>query len=359
MVRAPEERPLRFGVVGAGWVARARYVPCLKSLPGVEATSVFDPDPKRAAALAGTLTRARAESDWSRFLELDLDAVTICTPPRTHAELAIQSLEAGRHVLCEKPMALAPADAQAMITAAANAQRHLSVSHNFLFSRAMKKADALLGPEPRPKYVAAVQFSSRLRRLPSWYEGLPGGLMVDESPHMLYTLQHLVGKLELEHVRARWSPGRSTPDSLEVLLQGERGPAQLTMVFDAPVSEWQVVVADARQVVAIDLFRDIALRIPSDAAHKPQDILRTSGHAITGHIAGVAASGARFSTGRQFWGHRELIDRFAAACRGDGPVPIEPANSLEVVQLTSQILERIGIDPRAANRHEHDLGGSS
>lgn len=357
MAGTPVGQPLRFGIVGAGWVARARYGPCLESLPGAEVTSVFDPSPQRARELASTLPGATAESDWNRFQDLALDAVAICTPPSTHAELAIRSFQAGRHVLCEKPMALVPDDARAMVAAAEDAQRHLSVSHNFLFSRAMRKADALLGADPQLKYVAAVQFSSRLRRLPSWYEALPGGLMVDESPHMLYTLQHLLGKLELEHVRARWSAGRSTPDSLEVLLAGERGPAQLTMVFDAPVSEWQVVVADAHQVVSIDLFRDIALRVPSDAAHKPMDILRTSGYALTGHVAGVAASGARFSTGRQFWGHRELIELFVTACRGEGPVPIDPASSLEVVHLTSQILERIGIDPSASDLP--DYGRSS
>jgi predicted dehydrogenase len=336
----PQAGQLRFGIVGSGWVAGARYAPCLMRMPDVEVTAVFDSHQDRADALAARFPRARPFSDWSRFQTADLDAVVVCTPPASHAKIVVDCLEVGRHVLCEKPMALTTADARKMADAARTAGRHLCVSHNFLYSRAIKRADRLLGPEPDLKYVAAVQFSSPERRLPAWYEDLPGGLMTDESPHMLYTLQHFLGRLRVAHAHARWSEGRSTPDSVEILLEGERGPGQLTMVFNSPVSEWQIVVADSRQIVSVDLFRDIAVRVPTDRAHHASDILRSSVWATATHAAGFVSSGVRFALHRQYWGHEELITRFVKACRGEAPIPVSIGDALAVSDLMADVLDR-------------------
>ncbi|MGY1636557.1 Gfo/Idh/MocA family protein [Geodermatophilus sp. SYSU D00742] len=79
-------------------------------------------DPARVAAAAERLGWAATETDWRRVLEReDVDLVDVCTPGDTHAEIAIAALEAGKHVLCEKPLANTVAEAEAMAEAAARA----------------------------------------------------------------------------------------------------------------------------------------------------------------------------------------------------------------------------------------------
>ncbi|GAA1537768.1 Gfo/Idh/MocA family oxidoreductase [Actinomadura kijaniata] len=80
---------------------------------------------ERAAAAARTLGWASAESDWKRLLERDdVQLIDVCTPGDTHAEIAVAALEAGKHVLCEKPLANSVAEAAAMAAAADRAREH-------------------------------------------------------------------------------------------------------------------------------------------------------------------------------------------------------------------------------------------
>ena len=79
-------------------------------------------DPGRAVEAARRLGWAAAESDWRQLVARDdVDLVDVCTPGDSHAEIAVAALEAGKHVLCEKPLANSVAEAEAMVEAAARA----------------------------------------------------------------------------------------------------------------------------------------------------------------------------------------------------------------------------------------------
>jgi predicted dehydrogenase len=96
-------RPLRVAIIGAGlmgyWRGRAaRHV-------GSQVVAVVDPDAKRAKRLARACRAAAAVTDLSELAGDGVDAVHICSPTSTHRALATQALEAGIHVLVEKPLA--------------------------------------------------------------------------------------------------------------------------------------------------------------------------------------------------------------------------------------------------------------
>jgi predicted dehydrogenase len=87
--------------------------------------AVVGRDPARVAEAAARQGWDSSETDWRRLLERDdIDLVDICTPGDTHAEIAVAALEAGKHVLCEKPLANSVAEARAMAEAAARAAEH-------------------------------------------------------------------------------------------------------------------------------------------------------------------------------------------------------------------------------------------
>ena len=117
--------PLRVGMVGhafmgaahtQGWAGAARF----GALPlSVERTALCGRDADAVAASAARLGWASVETDWRRLVARDdIDLVDICTPGDTHADIAIAALEAGKHVLCEKPLANTVAEAVDMADAA-------------------------------------------------------------------------------------------------------------------------------------------------------------------------------------------------------------------------------------------------
>jgi scyllo-inositol 2-dehydrogenase (NADP+) len=333
-------RPIRVGICGTGWVATARHIPSYRRLDGVDVAAVYDRKEDRADEVAREHRIPATFSSLEAFLASGLDLISICTPPWTHAEIATRASAEGIHVFTEKPMAMNEVEASSMVDAAERAGRLLCVSHNFLFSRSARKADRLLRGLGPVRYVLGMQMSSPKRRLPTWFGDLPGGLLFDEAPHMLYTLQHYLGDLEVEDVRTG-GPSTPHPSIVEVRFRGKRGLGQVTMLLEAPLSEWHIALVGERGVVDLDLFRDITVGIRNDGPHRAGDILRTSATALWGHATGFTTSGARFVSKRQFWGHDELIARFVRAVKVGGPSPVDPERSIGVVRLMDQIVREL------------------
>jgi len=333
---------LRVGVIGAGWVATHRHVPAYLRHPAVESVTICDKRPDRAlgAARQGV---AAWPGDLKGFLAEQFDIVSVCTSPWSHAELTVSALEQGSNVLTEKPMAMNGADARTMVHAAETTGRLLCVCHNFLFSNAVVAADGLVERAGPLQYAVGMQMSSDRRRLPEWYRDLPGGLLFDELPHMLYTAEHYLGGLRLHEVRASWDT-EGQPKTVEIQLEGE-APAQVTALFTSPLSEWHVTLVGRTGVVDLDLFRDFAAFIGPDREHKASDILRTSARTMAGHVSGFATSGFRLVRGRQSWGHEALVHRFVDAVAGLRPSPVPLGESMAVVDLTDRILGELARAP--------------
>src|SRR3712207_6686798 len=119
---------LGVGLIGYAFMGAAhshawRTAPHFFDLPvRPELTVLAGRDAVRVADAAGRLGWSSVETDWRRVLEReDVDLVDVCTPGDTHAEIAIAALEAGKHVLCEKPLANTVAEAEAMAEAAVRA----------------------------------------------------------------------------------------------------------------------------------------------------------------------------------------------------------------------------------------------
>ncbi len=125
---------LRVGVLGTGNIFERGYAPALADTDAVRVTAVCDLDAERAAAAAARLGGARTIASADALFGLDdIDAVFVLTPTHTHADLAIGALEAGKHVLCEKPMARSTADARRMAAAATASGRRLMIGHTRRF----------------------------------------------------------------------------------------------------------------------------------------------------------------------------------------------------------------------------------
>jgi len=331
---------LKVGIIGGGWVATARYLPAFKRDRRARVTALLDTNADVARRVARRHRVAGVFTDIEKFLALPLDAVVITTPPTTHAALARAALEAGKHVLLEKPMTLTADEGKELDLLAQSRGKLLCPAYSFLFSRSLVKADAVLrsGAAGEVRAALGLQMSSYRRRLPDWYPDLPGGLAFDEAPHLLYLMQHFLGELTLE---AAWQRGPDTAHEItEARLSGEHGSGYLNMWLGAPFSEWLFVLYCDRAVLVLDLFRDVMLVLPPETQHRGRDVLLSSVRSTGRLWRGIFASGWRSLGGRLLFGHDGLVKDFISAVRDGTPSPVATADGWRMVALMEQIWER-------------------
>ncbi|MFZ4212728.1 Gfo/Idh/MocA family oxidoreductase [Pantoea endophytica] len=136
-------KPVRVGLIGAGRMGSFHAENLAWRVPGAILAAVADPQPGAADALTNKLGVAKAYSDLHALLQdPEIEAVAIAAPARTHAEWVIAAAEAGKHVFCEKPMAVTLEEADRAIAAAKAAGVVLQVGFNRRFDSGFAAAIA-------------------------------------------------------------------------------------------------------------------------------------------------------------------------------------------------------------------------
>ncbi|HEY8724507.1 MAG TPA: Gfo/Idh/MocA family oxidoreductase [Gaiellaceae bacterium] len=190
---------LRYGVIGAGVVAPL-HLAAIAALDDVELVGISALDLELATALAQAAGVA-VFVDHRELLALEPDVVVICTPHPSHPALTIDALEAGAHVLVEKPLAVEAREADEMIDAADRAGRLLGVCFQQRFRPVIVAARELiasgrLGELVRASIVDPLYRPNSYYATASWrgtWEGEGGGVLMNQAPHTLDLLCHLAG----------------------------------------------------------------------------------------------------------------------------------------------------------------------
>jgi len=118
------------GIIGCGKITQLRHAPEYLENPGAHIVGFFDMDAKRAEATAAKFGGRVYDSIEQMLADKDIDAVSVNVANVAHAEVSIAALEAGKHVLCEKPMAVTRDECEAMVAAARKAGKRLLIGHN-------------------------------------------------------------------------------------------------------------------------------------------------------------------------------------------------------------------------------------
>ncbi len=331
--------------IGAGWVTNNRHIPAVRRSRLGRVVGVVDQNPERAAAVARHHRLPYSGTDLGSSWVASAQAFTVGVSPAAHYNVAAQLLEAGKPVLLEKPMSLTVAEGERLAELAAARDVAFAVVHNFQFARSVLAVRRWLGTGQwgRVTGLQGFQWSNPARRLPTWYETLPLGLFYDESPHLLYLLRTFGGPLTLRRAAVVPSAtGSVTPQQVTAEFSAGGIPSTLVMNFEAPVSEWQLVVMAEGGMALIDLFRDIAIYLPNDRRHAARHIARTSAGLVAGHLRGFISSGLRLVAGKQEYGNDEVMVRFLTAAMGGKPVQgIAPEDGLDVLKAQHAILAAV------------------
>jgi len=159
------------GLIGCGSIAQESHLPAIKRIPSARLVAVADSDEARARSASEEFGAEKWYEDYRTLLEQkEIVAVDICTPTKYHAEMAVAAARAGKHVLCEKPVALSLEDADRMIHACSKNNVKLMVAHSRRFIPRYSIVRSIIKEGLIGKPVWATQISRRTVIGPgSWY----------------------------------------------------------------------------------------------------------------------------------------------------------------------------------------------
>jgi predicted dehydrogenase len=228
----------RVGLMGCGTVAMYGHLPALAASEGLELAAVFDPDSTRLKAAQDEFAVPRAFTETELFFTSDLDAVVITSPAGVHLQNVHDAARHGKHVMCEKPLALTETDAQTMIDEMARAQKMLFTSFVYRFSPVALEIKRLI----KEGVIGRV---ASLRLVYNWnchgkYEMdgagrrviqkrredrmLEGGPMVDCGVHQIDLARWWLGsEVVRQHAHAAWADEYKAPDHVYLHLDHANG----------------------------------------------------------------------------------------------------------------------------------------
>lgn len=341
-----ERTPLRVGIVGVGAIAVEHHLPNwleLEQEGKVVVVALCDVVRAKLEKARQQFSSARLFTDYKRMLaESALDIVDVCTQNRLHAPVSLAALEAGAHVLVEKPMAMNVKEAEAMWRTARARKRKLMVAQHMRFEAAHKKLHEAVERGELGEIYTAQTFWLRRRGIPGWgkfhirRESL-GGPLIDIGVHMLDL--------------CLWLMGFPKPVSVVGVTYRKFGDRE-----DLYNAEWGVPY-DVREFDVEDYAagfvrfeRDITLQLAvSWAANVQEEIIQCF---VLGDKAGVSISpvgifGAdksslwskRFDYLDPLEGHREEIRHFVDCVLSDKPVLVRPEESIVVQRIIDGLYE--------------------
>jgi len=294
--------PILTGIIGCGNIS-GMHADVLSQLPNVKVAGVCDIHPERAQALAQRF-HCPAYSDYRELLARpEIQCVHICTPHYLHASMSIDALQAGKYVICEKPMAIFPEDAQAMIRADQQAGgNHLCVVFQNRYNASSQTLKQIIQSNEMGRLLA-LRGQVVWCRTPEYYsddwhgsqalEG--GGVLINQAIHTLDLVQWLGGGVSTlrGHVSCdKLYDCMEVEDSAHGYMQLQNGAsalfyATIAYAMDSPI-EIEAVFAqgiarlcgDSLSVTCANQTRTVVDTAAADTGHK--------GYWGTGHTAQIS-----------------------------------------------------------------------
>lgn len=340
---------MRVCVIGCGLVSE-KHIPYLRKMEGVNIVGICDLDEVKVNECATRFGIRNVFSDVSKMLaDANPEAVHILTPPHTHKDLAIQSMQAGAHVLVEKPMALNLEEAEEMTSAARKHGVFLGVCHNFLFEPVVLKAKALAANGNLGSILFVETYWRIFRAGPvdryqksDWLHRLPGGIFHEVAAHPLYLQMEFLKDLKVvSAIGKKYDnslPGKF--DELQVLFDSSTAMTTLNISANARPRQVFMRIYGSKMSLHLDLTTNSMLKIRKIGTGKASTALVNIDQSIQ-LLLKTINSCLQYIRGRFFLGHEKLIENFYKSIKKGRAPYVNAENGKSVVAILDQIWKEL------------------
>lgn len=190
----------KIGIIGVGGIAQGKHIPAFVNHPDVEIVAVCDANEEILNKVANELGVKHRFTDYNDLIKIDeIDAVDVCTPNFAHAEPTIKALNAGKHVLCEKPIARNAEEGAAMVEAAKKAGKQLMIAYCWRWHTGAQALKRFIDAGDMGDIYYARVHALRRRGIPGWgvftqKDKQGGGPLIDIGCHLLDLTLWLMGQ---------------------------------------------------------------------------------------------------------------------------------------------------------------------
>ena len=341
--------PIGIGVIGTGHIATARHLPAYKALEAegkVRVVAVCDVGEERLLRAAEKFNVPHACADYRDLLALpEIDAVSVCTPNFQHCSPVLAAFAAGKHVLCEKPLAVSAAEGAEMVAAGRAAGRQLQVGYNLRFGPGAQSVRRFVEDGKLGEIYYARAQALRRRGIPSHGSFTDkskqgGGALIDIGAHALDLSLWLMGfpqpvsvsgqtQAKFGHregvigLRGQWDPNNFTVEDFGVGLVRFANGATLVLEssFAANIAEdqFQTTLMGTEGGAFVDMLNDANTRVFREESGTLTDTSPVFLPQVHTHDAEIRA--------------------FVQALLDDAPVPVPGEQGLIVTQILDALYQ--------------------
>jgi predicted dehydrogenase len=341
---------LRAAVIGCGAIAH-EHLSYLSSSPRVELAAVCDSSEATASFMRDRFRAGGSFTDAASMLEeARPDVVHVLTPPQTHVALVTMCVDAGAHVICEKPMTASAGETERLLSDARRRGRALIESRNLLFNDlaiaidqlaaggklgSVREVDVLLSLD-----LTAGPFGDLNLSGPGAH--LPAGAVHDFLPHLAYLFLHFAGRPEtIENVSGflenRSGNVRVGYDHLDVLIEARGVRGRLRIASDIAPPAFRLVVRGTERSVEGDFYNPF-LRIEGGANIGKRAPLEQIGSGLKLARAGVTNFFDKVRQHGTYHGMPRMLDSIYRALQTGEEPPISEADMIATARLVDRIV---------------------
>ena len=195
-------KPVGIAIIGTGYIGQGAHLPAYQKMQDeglARIVALCDSDPKALQAASDKFGVAQTFTDYRKMLEMDeIDAVDVCTPNYLHKQPVVDAFQAGKHVICEKPLAINAEEGAEMVAAGHAAGKQFQVGLNMRFGSGAQAVKRFVDDGKLGEIYYARAHALRRRGIPSWglftqKDKQGGGPLIDIGVHILDLTLWLMG----------------------------------------------------------------------------------------------------------------------------------------------------------------------
>ena len=340
---------IKVAIVGCGHVAWKRHIPSFLRLKNeVDICAVCDIKYNVAQNTAKEFGVHKAYSKLSDMLSKENpDVVDVCTPPKFHTSVAIESMEHGSHILLEKPMASNLSDCDKMISTVKKTKQKLSVVHNQLFYPPFLKAQELVykGKIGELTGMAIQQLTNRadyMQHRDHWIHNLSGGFLGETGPHVVYMSLAFLKNVKNVKVSARKTLEYPWVlyDDYRIELEGENMTSSIFISHSNNYHTSDITLLGREGMIKMDLQSMLLTRYKREKL-TPLTVGLSSTSTALQMIQGILLNALRMTFNKPMLGHDIMIKKFVESIINDEPVPVTPEEGRETIRVMEMIVKKL------------------